>query len=120
MPTKYGQPTGKELHFRSLEAADLLAKYARELAFQNDWTYAKAAEYARQKHPDLAEVELKGYTDDRETKVYTYTSLEAGGLIAQKAKKLAREERISYLAAVEKILSDPANKEIAVCYAQAD
>ena len=120
MPTKYGQPTEKEMHFRSLEAADLLAKCARKVAIEKDWTYSKASDWVRAQNPDLCELELKGYIDDQEAKTYTYTSLEAGGLIAEKAKTLARKERISYQLAVEKILSDPANKELAICYAQAD
>ena len=110
----------KERHFQSLQAADLLAKYAREVAIERDWTYAKASDYVRAKHPDLCELEVRGYVDDQESKHYEYTSLEAGSLISEKAKKIMIKERCSYLAAVDKVLSDPANKELAVCYTAAD
>ena len=120
MAKHYTGLSKKEKHFQSLQAADLLAKYAREVAIERDWPYSKAADYVRAKHPDLCELEVKGYVDDRESRHYEYTSLEAGGLIAEKAKKVMEQDRCSYGEAVEKVLSDPANKELAVCYTAAD
>jgi hypothetical protein len=108
-------------HSQSLQAAKMLAKYAKDIQFERNWSYSRASEYVRHKHPDLAEMELKGFVDDTEARHYEFTSLEAGEKIADKAKELMHQEpRLSYKEAVDKVLSNPENKELARCYAAAD
>jgi len=121
MPTKhYNTPTEKELHFQSLQASELLAKYAREVALERDWPYEKAANYIRSKHPDLGELYAKGYVDEEKSHHYEYSSHEAADLIAEKAKALMAKENMSYGEAVTKVYADPANEDILRCYAAAD
>jgi hypothetical protein len=120
MPNYYGQPTRKELHFQSLQAAEILAKQAREVAIANDWDYEKAIEYVRSKHHDLCELELKGYVDEQESRSYAYTSHEASTLISDGAKEIMKQDKCSYVEATDKFYADPANAEIIRSYAQAD
>lgn len=120
MPNYYNQLTEKEKHYQSLQASEMLAKYAKEVQLERGWDYSRAAEYARAKHPDLAELEVKGYINEDEAHHYEYSSHEAATLIAEKAKSLMRAEQLSYDEAVKKVYADPANAEIVKCYAAAD
>jgi hypothetical protein len=107
-------------HFQSLQAADMLAKYAKEVQLERGWSYQRSAEYARSKHPDLATLELKGFTDEQESRSYTYTSFEASKLIADGAKDIQKQKKCSYLEAVKLYYDDPKNAEVVRCYTEND
>lgn len=119
MTNYYNQPTEKELHFQSLQASEMLAKYATDVSIERGWDYERASRYVMHKHPDLAELAVKGYVDDQESHHYEYSSHEAGNLIAEKAKALMKSEQLPYETALKKVYADPANAEIMKCYAAA-
>jgi hypothetical protein len=110
----------QERHYQSLQAADLLGKYAREVALERDWPYEKAAKYIRAKHPDLCELEVKGYVAEPEGSHFEYKSLEAAALIAEKAEIMMKAKGINYDEAVKKVYADPANEALVKAYAAGD
>jgi hypothetical protein len=120
MPNSYGQLTQKELHFKSLEASAEIAEKASLIALERDWPIEKATNYVRKLNPNLAEMEVKGYVSEQDYRSYTYTSKEAGDLLAEKATELMRSEKIPYDIAITRVYADPENEEIMRCYAQAD
>jgi hypothetical protein len=120
MANSYGQETDTERHERSLKAADELAEKAKLISLERGWSYQRSANYVRAHDSRLAELEKHGYLSQEPSRNYTYSSLEAGEKISDLAKKLQREKKISYQAAVDEILSDPRHREVAICYSQAD
>ena len=122
MPTRYyNQPTERELHFKSLEAANKFAELAQELCDERpDLTYTQAAEIIARRYPTISEECVKGYSSEEESRQYSMTSYEAANKISDLATELMRKERIPYAEAANRILSDPANREIARCYSKAD
>lgn len=120
MPNSYGKPTEKELHFKSLEAAAELAEKASLIALERGWNYERAAEYVASMDPDLCEMEVKGYVSEKESGEYSYTSLEAGNVLADKAKELMRAEGTTYDQAMTRICAKPENSELVKAYAYAD
>jgi hypothetical protein len=110
----------KERHEISLGASRLLADQAKKLAFDKRISYAEAAEVVRERHFALAEQEKCGFVPEEEDENYRFTSLEAAEKISDLAKKLMREKEITYQEAVDEILSNPSNAEVARSYAAAD
>ncbi len=120
MPNPFDKLSAKERHYKSLEASAELAEKASLIALEKDWSYEKSANYVRKMDSRLAELEKHGYISEQPSRNYSMSSYEAANTLAGMAKSLMREEKISYAEAVNRILSDPQNAEIARCYSEND
>ena len=88
--------------------------------WEKGWDYQKAAEYVREKYSAFSEIEKVGFVPDDEPQDFRFGSLEAGELLAEKAKELMLKENISYEAASEKVFSSPENEALVRSYTHAD
>jgi hypothetical protein len=108
----------QERHFKSLEAAALLAEQASKVALEKNWSYEKASKFVRARNPELCEMEVKGYVDEQESRSYSDSSLDAANILDHKAKELMKSEKIPYNIAVSRVYDDPENEELVRCYVQ--
>jgi hypothetical protein len=97
-------------HLNSLDKSAILAKKAKILAMEKNWTYSQAVDYIEETEPDLAYVATFGEEKPEAEAEFMYTRAEADKLLTDEIQKKVNAG-IPFKEASSQVFEDPANSE---------